>query len=414
MPQRDFLTQHWVTNSVTVQTSGEVVIQRVTYSLARQAIAVRVTNDPDTDNNGLFYLHSDHLGSVSAMSYGFDPDGNGSFTIGDSVVDSRARYTPFGDWLGWNTEPGTNPKITDPGFTGHAHNNSGANDLGLIYMNARYYVPRIGRFASADTIVPDLANPQSINRYSYVLNNPINFTDSSGHRPSDGCDNERCTLPNGFDPNNTWRLSDGTLLPWNPELAAMEHTHPIDDLWRTVMNSYYQPDAWIDATGDIVGGGDDAATSSIAELLYREGADISGAEFFDSFGKLFDAVGAGFDGLNYIARSMAIYEAWSDPNFDIPGEQLYYLNTRAAAEFEFSLGIMGGSMLLGGWPSVAAGATETGWNIYATAGADRLGPDEWLAREYANTVYSVNFGTISSIDNLARDVTALMIVMSEN
>jgi hypothetical protein len=57
---------------------------------------------------------------------------------GNLVPDSVARYTPFGDW---RTEPGTNPEITDRGYTGHAHNNSGANDLGLIYMNARYYVP---------------------------------------------------------------------------------------------------------------------------------------------------------------------------------------------------------------------------------------------------------------------------------
>ena len=86
-----------ITNNITVEISGEVVIQRVTYSLAGQAIAVRVTGDPDPTNNGLFYLHSDHLGSVSAMS-----DVNGNL-----VLDSTARYTPFGDW---RTEPGTNPR----------------------------------------------------------------------------------------------------------------------------------------------------------------------------------------------------------------------------------------------------------------------------------------------------------------
>ena len=57
-------------------------------------------------------------------------------------------------------------------------------------MNARFYVPGIGRFASADTIVPDSANPQSFNRYSYVENRPINFSDPTGH-----CKNGRGTGP---------------------------------------------------------------------------------------------------------------------------------------------------------------------------------------------------------------------------
>ncbi|MCP4424035.1 MAG: hypothetical protein GY803_06060, partial [Chloroflexi bacterium] len=89
---------------------------------------VRVVND-----DGLYYMHSDHLGSASAMS-----DANGAL-----VPDSVARYTPFGDW---RTEPTAG--LTDQGYTGHKHNNlgGGADDLGLIYMNARYYVPTLNRF----------------------------------------------------------------------------------------------------------------------------------------------------------------------------------------------------------------------------------------------------------------------------
>jgi hypothetical protein len=45
----------------------------------------------------------------------------------------------------------------------------------------RCNLPDIGRFASADTIVPDPANPQSYNRYSYVENRPLNFSDPTGH-----------------------------------------------------------------------------------------------------------------------------------------------------------------------------------------------------------------------------------------
>ncbi len=46
---------------------------------------------------------------------------------------------------------------------------------------ARYYDATIGRFISADTIVPDWTNPQSLNRYSYCLNNPLKYIDPSGN-----------------------------------------------------------------------------------------------------------------------------------------------------------------------------------------------------------------------------------------
>lgn len=55
-------------------------------------------------------------------------------------------------------------------------------------MRARYYHPRLGRFVSADVVVPVPGNPQDWNRYTYVANNPLRSTDPSGHfifnRPS--------------------------------------------------------------------------------------------------------------------------------------------------------------------------------------------------------------------------------------
>ena len=47
--------------------------------------------------------------------------------------------------------------------------------------NARYYDPELGRFIQADTEIPDLSNPQSYNRYAYVLNDPLRYTDPTGH-----------------------------------------------------------------------------------------------------------------------------------------------------------------------------------------------------------------------------------------
>jgi len=50
-----------------------------------------------------------------------------------------------------------------------------------MFYNARYYSPLLGRFISADTIVPGAGNPQQFNRYAYTNNNPLKYIDPSGH-----------------------------------------------------------------------------------------------------------------------------------------------------------------------------------------------------------------------------------------
>ena len=53
--------------------------------------------------------------------------------------------------------------------------------LGIYHYGARFYSPKLGRFLSADTIVPGAANPQAYNRYSYANNSPIMYIDPTGH-----------------------------------------------------------------------------------------------------------------------------------------------------------------------------------------------------------------------------------------
>jgi RHS repeat-associated protein len=86
-------------------------------------------------------------------------------------VVSTVRYFSFG-----STRLSTGTLPTDKKFTGQRQDNTG-----LYYYGARYYDPEIGRFISADTIVSSPANPQSLNRYSYCLNNPLKYIDPSGH-----------------------------------------------------------------------------------------------------------------------------------------------------------------------------------------------------------------------------------------
>ena len=82
--------------------------------------------------------------------------------------------------------------LTDKLFTGQREMRrpepvEGAG-LGIYHYQARFYSPKIGRFLSADTIVPSYANPQNLNRFSYVLNNPLRYTDPTGHMVDDGND----------------------------------------------------------------------------------------------------------------------------------------------------------------------------------------------------------------------------------
>jgi RHS repeat-associated protein len=110
---------------------------RLTFSIAGQAVALKVMGG----TTATYYLYNAHLGSTAKMRT----------TAGGTVNNSTARFYPFG---GWRTEPTAG--LTDIGYTGHRHNNLGnaPDDIGLIYMNARWYLPGLVRFISADTLVP--------------------------------------------------------------------------------------------------------------------------------------------------------------------------------------------------------------------------------------------------------------------
>jgi RHS repeat-associated protein len=85
---------------------------------------------------------------------------------------AEQRYYPYGEER-WAS--GTLP--TDRRFTGQRWEQG----LGLYDYNARWYHPALGRFVSADTIVPEPGNPQSLNRFSYVLGNPLRYVDPTGY-----------------------------------------------------------------------------------------------------------------------------------------------------------------------------------------------------------------------------------------
>jgi len=100
-------------------------------------------------------------------------------------------YYPYGET---RSTDGTLP--TDYKFTGQR-----AEGFGLYDYHARYYDGAIGRFVSADTIVPQPGNPQDFNRYAYVRNSPLNYRDPSGHRLCRDGDCQEPEVPDGWPPS---------------------------------------------------------------------------------------------------------------------------------------------------------------------------------------------------------------------
>ena len=117
------------------------------------------------DPTGVTYYHSDHLGS--------------SVVITNGMTVKRVVYRPFGQ-----AASGSDP-VPEFGFTGQRF----VDSLEIYDYGARWYDPALGRFLQPDPIVrgpshvPNTSDPQTINPYSYVLNNPLNLVDPTGNTP---------------------------------------------------------------------------------------------------------------------------------------------------------------------------------------------------------------------------------------
>jgi len=113
------------------------------------------------------YWHKDSLGSLVAVSGA------------DGALQEQMAFDAWGRRIkpSGGNDANLDPKHGDRGFTGHEH----LDELALVHMNGRIYDPLIGRFLSADPVIQALEDLQNHNRYSYVLNNPLRYTDPDGN-----------------------------------------------------------------------------------------------------------------------------------------------------------------------------------------------------------------------------------------
>jgi RHS repeat-associated protein len=108
----------------------------------------------------LTYLLGDHLGSTSITAN----------NVGARVAELR--YKPLGRI---RYTYGTTP--TTYRFTGQRADSY----INLYWYGSRWYDDALGRFIQPDSIIPDPSNPADYDRYSYVRNNPLRYTDPTGH-----------------------------------------------------------------------------------------------------------------------------------------------------------------------------------------------------------------------------------------
>ena len=140
---------------------GEMETITKYYYAGSQRIAMRT-------NGTLNFIVGDHLGSTSLVT-----DANGENEI-------ETRYGAWGE-VRFTTPDQTLP--THYTYTGQYSDSY----INLLWYGSRHYDPQLGRFISPDSIVPTTTQGvQAYDRYAYVNNNPLRFTDPTGHMVDDG------------------------------------------------------------------------------------------------------------------------------------------------------------------------------------------------------------------------------------
>jgi|GEM_PF-1971026 len=130
---------------------------------------------------GRYYLYGEGLvsqidASGNSHYYHYDPTGHTlALTDANGNISDKYAYTPYGHTTAQGSTPNPFKFVGKHGVMDDGN--------GLHYMRARYYKEDIMRFMSLDALHGDMLTPQALNRYAYVLGNPVMGIDPSGLAP---------------------------------------------------------------------------------------------------------------------------------------------------------------------------------------------------------------------------------------
>ncbi|MGH8371653.1 MAG: RHS repeat domain-containing protein [Gammaproteobacteria bacterium] len=133
----------------------------------------------DVSHDQMTYILTDHLGSVDVVTD----------STGATVSGTGWSFGAFGkrrEATTWSGAPASATVSADRDITHHGFTNQEMLDnVGLQHFGGRIYDQNLGRFLSVDPVFQFPSNTQSLNPYSYVLNNPLSMTDPSGYTACD-------------------------------------------------------------------------------------------------------------------------------------------------------------------------------------------------------------------------------------
>jgi RHS repeat-associated protein len=197
-----------------IKNPGPNQIETRYYLAGGSRVAMRSYTIP-YNNMTLTYLMGDHLGSTSLAV-------NAST---GAVIETR--------YKAWGEVRYTTPNLTLPTrntFTGQYSyvaddaTDLGSSGFGLMFYNARWYDPSLGRMAQADTIVP--GGMQGLDRYAYVNNSPLNYVDPSGHFGQ--CHDNQSGYQCRMTLTNAWQASSANRRGSNSSTTAGSYHHDED------------------------------------------------------------------------------------------------------------------------------------------------------------------------------------------
>jgi len=146
-------------NKTTLYMARDWLVEEYTNGTVENILYIYVNEEMLTRLQGgsKYYYHPDHLGSTVVV------------TKQDGSLQERIQYEPYG------LPRETSKELYQ--FT----NQEWSGDLGIYDYGARQYNPVLKKFMQADTVIKDYYDPQGLNRYTYVSNNPLKYTDPTGH-----------------------------------------------------------------------------------------------------------------------------------------------------------------------------------------------------------------------------------------